>query len=377
MVSTYPPRRCGIADYTAELSHAIAATGATVSVLSERGAGLGTVGGVTSIPTWDRRENWVTDILEATESTGARVIHLQHTPDTLGLDGRLSSLLESLDRRGIKSVVTLHTVHNPRSALKEAKFFPARFHARVAGRAKAVVVHGSRAQADELLRQGLPPEKVVVIPHGTKMAPAPDREESRRRLGLNADTPFLLCFGFIHAFKNLHTIIRAMGRLAGRIPEARLLLIGSVQNRAFYNRFYLWNCRRMTLGMKNVELREGFVDERQVQDLFGASDLVLLPYAQEYGSASGILHRALGSGRLALCSDSPKFAEIGEKVSADLIIPAHDPEAWSRRIEDLLNDPSRREFLTVRMRRYAEETSWPRIAGEHLALYSRLVDQSG
>jgi glycosyltransferase involved in cell wall biosynthesis len=179
--------------------------------------------------------------------------------------------------------------------------------------------------------------------------------------------------GFIHAFKNLHTIIGAMPHIVEKMPEVRLLITGSIQNRAFYNRLYLWNCQRMIHGMKNVELREAFLDERQIQDLFGAADLVLLPYAQGYGSASGVLHRVLGSGRLALCSDSPKFSEIGENVSEDLIVPTYDKEAWARRVENLLKDHSRREELLGCMSRYAEETAWPQIAKQHLMLYSKLV----
>lgn len=373
MVSTFPPRRCGIADYTAELSRAITARGGAVAVLSERGARAGTTDGVTSIPAWERRENWVAELLAAARSIDARLVHLQHTPDTLGWDGRVPELLKGLETLGIPSVITLHTVHNVVSALMEGKFFPGRFHAGIAARAGAVVVHGKAAQSEELLRQGLPPEKVVVIPHGTTPHTGREPMESRKRLGLDADAPFLLCFGFIHAFKNLHTILRAMPRVVEKIPEVRLLITGSVQNQAWYNRLYLWQCRRMAGRMKQVELKEAFVDEQRIQDLLDAADLVLLPYAQSYGSASGVLHRALGSGKLALCSDSPKFSELGENVSQDLIVPTHDAEAWAGRIEGLLRDRERRETLRVRIRGFAEETAWSRIADQHLALYSRIA----
>lgn len=375
IVSTYPPQACGIGAYTAELARAMAARGAPVIVLSERGAGEGAAGGVASLPTWDRRRDWVAPVLAAVRAVGAGTVHLQHTPDTLGWDDRVPRVLDGLARAGVATALTLHTVHGFSSGLVEGRVHPARHHRALAARVGAVVVHGAAAQADALVAQGVPAEKVLVIPHGTTLLSPPPAPESRARLGLAPEGPVLLCFGFIHVFKNLHTVIRAAARLAPRVPGARLLVAGSIQNRGWYNRLYLRHCRRLVRGLglqERVELREGIVPPEQVADLYGAADLVLLPHAQRYGSASGVLHEALGAGKLVLCSESPKFAEIAERVSPDLRVATRDPGAWADRIERLLRDPGRREALSARVRAYAEETAWPRVAAAHLALYERL-----
>ena len=375
IVSTYPPQACGIGAYTAELARALAARGAPVVVLSERGAAEATTEGVTSLPTWDRRQDWVTPVLATVEALGAPTVHLQHTPDTLGWDDRVPRLLDGLARRGVTTAITLHTVHTLTSGLVEGRVRPAHYHRSLAARAGAVVVHGTAMQADELLRQGVPAEKVRVIPHGTKVFDPPPAAESRARLGLPSTGPLLLYFGFIHAFKNVHTIIRAMARLAPRVPGVHLVAVGSIQNRAWYNRLYLWRCRRMvrTLALEGeVELREGLAPAGQIADLYGAADLVLLPHAQRYGSASGVVHEALGAGKVVVCSDSPKFAEIAENVSPDLRVATRDPRAWAERIERLLRDRAGREALSARIRAYAEETAWPRVAAQHLALYATL-----
>jgi glycosyltransferase involved in cell wall biosynthesis len=375
ILSTYPPQRCGIGAYTAELARAIAATGAPVGVLSERGAAEGTADGVTSYPTWDRREDWVTSVLARVQALGAQTVHLQHTPDTLGWDDRVPRLLDGLAQRGVATAITLHTVHTLGTGLIEGRFRPAHYHRRLAARASVVVVHGTAAQADALQRQGVPAEKVVVIPHGTKVFSPPPPAESRARLGLASTGPILLYFGFIHVFKNLHTIIRAMARLAPRVPGVQLVVVGSIQNRGWYNLLYLQYCRRLVraLGLEGqVELREAFAPVGQIADLFGAADLVLFPHAQHYGSASGALHSALGAGKMVICSESPKFAEIAEHVSPDLRVATYAPEAWAERIGRLLRDDAARETLAARIRAYAEETAWPQIAALHLALYPRL-----
>jgi glycosyltransferase involved in cell wall biosynthesis len=375
IVSTYPPQQCGIAAYTAELARALAAAGEPVVVLSEHGAACGTSEGVTSRPTWDRRRDWVAPVLATVQELGARTVHVQHTPDTLGWDSRMPRLLEALAGRGVATAITLHTVHSVGSGLIEGRIGPAHYHRSLAARAAALVVHGRAAQADMLLRQGVPAEKVSIIPHGTQLTSPPPSAESRARLGLAPADPLLLYFGFVHVFKNLDTIIRAMKQLVPRVPGTRLLVVGSIQNRGWYNRLYFRYCRRLVrrLGLEGqVEVREGVAPSEQIADLYGAADLVLLPHSQRYGSASGVLHSALGAGKLTVCSQSPKFAEIGERVSSELRVATRDPAAWAERIERLLRDEQGREALTARIRAYAAETAWPRVAAQHLALYARL-----
>lgn len=380
IVSTYPPQRCGIGTYTAELARAMGAQGVPVTVLSEHGAADETINNVTCRPTWDRREDWVENVLAAVRTLNPSAVHLQHGTNTLGWDDRLPRLLDGLVQYGVVTVITLHTVHTLSSGLIEGRFSVPIYHRRLANRASAVVVHGTAIQADELLRQGISADKVFVIPHGTKIFIPPDQAESRARLRLSNRGPVLLYFGFIHALKNLHTIIHATKYLSKRIPDIHLLVAGSIQNRGWYNRLYLWYCRRIIDMLRleeQVEVREEFMPDDQVPFLYGASDLVLLPYSQHYGSASGVLHNALGAGKLMLCSESPKFAEIAEHVSPNLQVATHDPNAWAERIENLLIHKTEREDISVRIRAYAEETSWPRIAAQHLALYEKLLLTKG
>jgi glycosyltransferase involved in cell wall biosynthesis len=375
-VSTYSPQRCGIATYTAALAEAISrASGETPSVLAEIGAAEGAANGVHSLPVFERRGDYVPALVAAARQTGVRLIHVEHAPDILGIDERLPRLLEQLRAIGVVTVVTLHTVHTPASGALERRFGVKRFHRRLGQTADAIVVHGDRQMADELVRQGVPADKVHVIAHGTTVHVPPGRTESRHRLGLPADGPLLLYFGFIHIQKNVHTILRALARLRRSSPDVHLLIAGSIQNRAWYNRLYWWVCQRLMSRpalLGRVTAREGFVAAEDIPYLYGAADLVLLPYAQGYGSASGVVHSALGAGRLMLCSIGPKFLEIGERLSPDMLVPAHDPEAWARRIEALLGDEAERHALTDRVTAYAQATAWPQVARQHLDLYERL-----
>jgi glycosyltransferase involved in cell wall biosynthesis len=295
------------------------------------------------------------------------------------MDKRLPKLLHALSAKGIATAVTLHTVHNSRSAAIERHFGATTFHRKVAEAAGAVIVHGGPTMAAELVRQGVPEHKIREIAHGTPSIKLVNRSETRQRLGIGEPAKVALCFGFIHPQKNLHTVVLAMTQVRRRVPNALLYIAGSLQNRAWYNRGYLQLLRAL-IGRKSLSdhvwLREEFVSDEEVPNLYGACDVVVLPYAQGYGSASGIAHNAIGAHRVPLCSRSPKFLEIGAAISPELLVATHSPRAWADALSNLLVDDERRAALAARVERYAEQTSWPEVARRHRQLYRTLVTSS-
>ncbi len=377
LMSTFPPQPCGLATYSADLARALASGGRTIVVLSERGSQHGIDEGVVVRPTWHRGDDWVDTIVAAARAEGAAVLHLQHTPDTLGWDDRVPRLLDACRQHGLPTAVTLHTVHTPTSGLVEGRLRPARYHRLVADRADVVIVHGESAQAEALRLQGVHDEKIEVIPHGTPAPRLPGQAESRASLGLAGTGPVLLYFGFVHMLKNVHTLLRAMVHVVARRPDARLVIAGSIQNTGWYNRLYVRACRAMIepLGLSaHVIWREEYVLPDEVPALYASADVVLLPHSQGYGSASGVLHYALGAGKLVLCSASRKFAEIGEHVSRRLQVATWDARAWATSIDRLLSDEHERDTLLARLREHAASTSWPAVATQHGMLYDRILN---
>ena len=377
IVSTYPPQRCGIGTYTARLSRALANEGnSSVTVLSERGALDVRDGPVRSVVTFRREDDYVQAIVRKAVEVRADVVHVQHSPDIFGMDARMPLLLSRLKACGIRSVVTLHTVHTTCSGAIERRFRVASFHRKLGEAADALVVHGQHTMADELVEQGVPRSKISTIAHGTTDLATVDREAARHQLGLPIDGPVLLYFGFIHPQKNVHTILLAFRPLIRRVPNCRLYLAGSVQNPIFTNRVYRNTLRWLIHGQglgDHVVFREEYVPAEEAPVLYGAADLVLLPYAQRYGSASGIVHDAFGAGKVPLCSRSPKFAEVGVAIDSQLLISTHSPRAWADAIADLLGNPVRLARLRTRVQQYAAKTSWGCVAEQHRTLYERIL----
>lgn len=376
-VSTYPPQICGLATYTRDLAGAMSELDdVDVAVLSEHGAVDGRDGEVLSIPTFHRKTDWGAAIADAAAEQGADVVHIQHAPDIFGMDARLPALCDALKKCSIASFVTLHTVYTPFTGFIERKPLVRRFHRQLARSVDGIIVHQKTRKADELMRQGVAERQICVIPHGTGRLDLPDRSESRRFFGLPEQGPVLLYFGFIHVQKNLHTILAALPFIRRKLPDVTLLVAGKIQNSTWYNKAYLSISKAMVagLGLKDrVVFHEEYIADERVAGLYAASDLVLLPYNQGYGSASGMVHNALAAGSPPLCSMSPKFAEVAESLSPELQIPTHNPRAWARRVLALLEDRTRLESLKELVRERAHATAWPVVARQHVDFFRSIL----
>ncbi len=375
-ISTYRPLQCGIATYTQALARALAGRGdLSVTILAEHGAHSGEHENVTYVPAFDRRQPWIDGLVSAAVAQKADVVHIQHAHDIFGMDGRLPQLCERLAEHGIPTVTTLHSVYTRRSGLYQRKLGVVRFHHELA-RHSHLLVHQRQGMHDVLRSQGIADSRISVIPHGTENRPALDRAAMRERLELPEQGAVLLCFGFIHMLKNLHTPIKAMALLKAEFPDAQLVIAGSVQRGRWYNRAYLRYLQHLVsrLGLEQqVSLQHGYVPDDDIEALYAASDLALLSHAQRYGSASGVAHLALATGTPVVFSDSPKFAELAHSLGDELQVCGSTPEAWAERLRGLLRDPELMDAMRARTEQLGRETAWTHVAAQTADLYRMLV----
>jgi glycosyltransferase involved in cell wall biosynthesis len=121
----------------------------------------------------------------------------------------------------------------------------------------------------------------------------------------------------------------------------------------------------------NVRFVERFVDDAEIPALFERADIVVLPYREI--DQSGVLFTALAFGRPLLLSDVGGFPEVAAAGAAQTV-PAGDPAALHGALRALLADGAARDRLAAGARSAAQGAwSWDAVAGEHVALYERLL----
>jgi glycosyltransferase involved in cell wall biosynthesis len=367
IVSNYPPAECGIANYTHQLVTALheRAPDVDVRLVAETLPGEASTAAVRRV--WNRATEWPRPILECVEALGPDVVHIQHGISIFGHDPRLPLTVFALRARGIRTLVTLHSVYITRQARA--------YHRRLARAGATLIVHQHSGGADLLRQHGVPAEQIVVIPHGTPVVAPHARTDARDRLGLPHDVRIILFFGFIYYTKGLHVALSAFDR--ANVPEARFVVAGRLRRHSYLgDALYAWWLERKLTRNRRVIYRPGFIPVADKSLYYAAADLVVLPHRQSYGSASGVLHEALAARRPIACSRGLKFAELVERLAPvvpDACPRAGDVTGWQRAIERLLGDDTARARSLDAIDALADETSWSRSAEAHAALYRKLA----
>lgn len=395
MISTYPPRSCGVGSYASYLVDQLTRrTGnPVVTVLTEvQGEPeiIGDVsepfGNVSVRPCFDGTSDYAMRLAAMVDAAGADVVHIQHEYGIFGFDDRFLELLDRLRRGKTPVVVTLHSVHTALSIdlgcakrtvhHPDATFDVEAYQSQVCALADKVIVHQERTIRQVLLRQGAVPSKVVTIPHGTLIGPSSPRNETRESLGIGAKTCLLVALGYFEPSKDLLNLLVALREMRSWRPDVRLLVGGYVRQIVPETLDYLNSCRRY---IEDFNLRDCVtilpepLTESAMTDLFAAADIACFVYDEDTRSSSGAMHRALGTGVPIVASRIPKFDELGDLADELLVSPA-SPMPLARLLRRLIEDDRFRARLSRRTAAFAAQTAWPDMAEKHALLYRALLN---
>jgi glycosyltransferase involved in cell wall biosynthesis len=376
LISPYPPSgvrhggASGVASYTANLAHAIAAEGGSVTVVAaqeDREQTVASDGPVRVERRFRRGARAVPAAIRAARRTGARAVHLQHEVFLYGgatsVPGLVAGLAD-LRRSPSGGVVTMHHVvdgdtvdddfarmHRVAAPQPVVRAGLATVRASIARLADRVIVH-------EPAFAGTIPD-ADVVPHGVETGARPSRVAARERLGLDRFTA--LCFGFLAPYKGLETALDA-ARLLG--DGAELVVAGGEHPRLRD----AGDGYAADLRANNPHARfTGYVPDGDVADWFAAADLALYLYPRPV-SSSGALALALAHGTPFLLS-----AEMAATAGApELLTAPGDPAALAQRIRDLATSPSEREALSDTARALGRDRAWPVVARRHLEIYEEV-----
>ena len=357
IVSTYPPRRCGIGTFCRDLATALAHFTSEIGYI--RIAAIDHDNGGYAIPvdlTIDQynpvswRDTIGHIIARAKESSNPTVVLLQHEygldPDDNGNDGQGTNYIKmakAFTANGLITLVYLHTVlDNPDEHQKEVLLELAESSDGL------IVTTESAIHILESQIYGIPHGKLKHIDHGIRMQHRSqfDRLEIKRKYGL--ENGFLITtLGLLSPDKGVQYSIKGYGKfLAESCTEeqrARMVyLIAGQCHPEFvkaeggepYRQYQavlaealeeakVTFCRvkdlnGMDFGKHDVVFLDTFLNETTLVELYGATNVMLLPYLNMQQISSGILADTLGSGRVAIAT---KFLYAKELIHSNKRCP--------------------------------------------------------
>lgn len=169
---------------------------------------------------------------------------------------------------------------------------------KVVPRSADLITVVSDALKDILVSANFPADKIIVLPAGVEleMFKHGDGDRIREKHGLN-DRPVVMYTGAIEEFQRIDYLLQSMAIVAKKIPESRLLIVGSVFNAAQKDK-YLALARSI-----GVESHIEFIDSVSLDDLpdyLFAADVAVVPRPECPGHPVKLLnymasHRAIVS----------------------------------------------------------------------------------
>jgi glycosyltransferase involved in cell wall biosynthesis len=200
-------------------------------------------------------------------------------------------------------------------------------------RGDALIVHSEQDRYKLLAL--LPQARVVKASHPT-YAPlasqsAPAARDLRRELGLPADAPVLLFFGFVRPYKGLEYLIQAMARIRQRLP-AHLLVAGEFwSSREFYERY------AREFGVEqHISFVDRYIPNEELQPYFELADVVVLPYVS--ATQSGVAQLAFGFGKPVITTRVGGLAEVVQEGVNGLLVPPQDEAALADAVVRFFSD---------------------------------------
>lgn len=266
------------------------------------------------------------------------------------------------------------TMHNrePHFASGDRTFHYA-FMRKLIARMDMILVH-SRESEEILVREfGYPRERICYVPHGNYMEPG--------------ETPVFrvheklcfLAFGTVMRYKNIPTLIRVFRELD--LPDAELRICGAVPAD---ERALLPQIEAEMRGARHIRFEEGYVPDDRIDEIFAASDVVVVPYEKKSMLNSGVVMMALTKGKPVLAS---RFGAVKDMETLPFIY-AYDyddesghPAALKSGLEAVYQDWTRDHALLLRAGqaafRYAEEElDWNRICEKVVSFYQKILSKS-
>jgi glycosyltransferase involved in cell wall biosynthesis len=235
----------------------------------------------------------------------------------------------------------------------------------VIGRLADAFVAVSERDRDRMIElEGVPPEKIVLLPNPYVPRPDGTPVDLRRELDIPPDAPLVGTVSVLRPQKALHVLIEAFGILLRSMPDAHLILGGGGESRGELER------RTRELGLADRVHFLGWCED--VGGVLKTIDVAAM--SSDYEGSPLFALECMAHGTPLVSTDVGNVATLLEEGVS--IVPRRDPQALAGAIEGLLADPERRRAqaaaAAARLPRYHIDN----VTREFCDLYERLIEEA-
>ena len=226
-------------------------------------------------------------------------------------------------------VVTVHDVdYHPGDV--QSRRVPMRLVQRLRRSATALIVHGEGLRRDLASRGLAPPAGIHVVHHLVLMRYVRLARAQGMSSASGDGTYRVLFFGRVMAYKGLAVLIAAADLVVEDRPHVRFVVAGTGPE--------LDRLRPELERRPWFDVRDRFVPDDEVSQLFVDADIIALPYLE--ASQSGVAALAASFGRPVVATRTGELGELVAATGMGQVVAPGDATAFAAAILAVLDDPS-------------------------------------
>ncbi|MFC2017797.1 glycosyltransferase [Chloroflexota bacterium] len=372
-VSTFPPRKCGIATFTEDLSRAMdemLAPAVTSRICAMNRDGVVSYRYPQKVIfqiNQDNEEEYVSTAQSINLMDELKLVNIQHEFGIFGGEWG-SNLVPFLEVLIKPVVITFHTVlPEPDEVLYNAV-------RSATESACGVIVMTTLARRILVEDYGIPDKKIKVIPHGIHSQPYTSSQQAKKLLGYSGRV-VLSTFGLIGRSKGLEYVIDALPQVVRSFPDFVYIIVGAThpgvlrEEGESYRKFIIEKIYKLGL-YDHVRLYNKYFPLSELLNFLKASDIYVSPSLNPNQAVSGTLSYALGIGRPVI---STAFAQAREIVTDDvgITVDFRNSQAYADAILQLVENEDHRLQLGMNAYFRTRNMTWHNVAVNYARFFSQ------
>jgi len=219
----------------------------------------------------------------------------------------------------------------------------------------------------------LPPEKITVIPNAvdpSKYQRNIDRDEVRRRYGIEPHEKVVLFVGRLVPQKGVEYLVRAVPLVLQRIRNVKFVIVGDG-----WSKDYLEGMARAT-GYGDRVIFLGFISDSDLTELTMSVDVLVVPSVYEPFGIVAL--EGMAAGVPVVAANVGGLSEIIEHDKTGVLVYARNLESIAWGICRVLSDPGYSRWLAQNAKRKVQESySWDAAAERTIKVYEEACRDGG
>ncbi len=213
---------------------------------------------------------------------------------------------------------------------------------------------------------GVKKDKLFLIPLGTSQGKLLDKTSCKNKLGV-ANKKILTIFGFIGLNKGHDLVIDILPELG---EDYILIIAGDAQTKEQIGYKNLLKEQISSAELQDRVKFLGFVDEKQVPTVAGATDIFVYPY--RWIIASAALNTALSYQIPTITSDLDYFRQIKKEYCCIELFERENRQDLLEKIQGVLRSSQKQRYLKEKCTYFNKKTSWSAVCDKTKQLYLEL-----